>query len=292
MSTAVVVSATLVSGCHTVPKAADPAALPTSATAGTTTIVAIQPGGRPASAWDFLGINQAGKAIGGGICSLVSSIQNKLGSRFPGLEPTPPLLAITDPANLGEDAPPAVKAAAEVKAEEDAAPQKVKALRYLARIGCGGCYPQVEQALLDALKDCTEEVRYEAVAAMRKTTGQPCTFCSEKSCCSPKVQEALYEIGEGVDLAGCYTEPSERVRRQARLAMAQCGPIIQPPEFVDEDGAVEGEGETIEGPADAAGVEAAGGVPEEATQLPGPDSAGIPMNNAISLRSFPQRWPD
>jgi hypothetical protein len=77
MSTAVVVGATFVSGCHAVPKAQDPAALPTSATAGDTTIVAIQAGGRPASAWDILGINQAGKAIGGGICSLVSSIQNK-----------------------------------------------------------------------------------------------------------------------------------------------------------------------------------------------------------------------
>ena len=63
--------------------------------------------------------------------------------RFPGLEAKPPVLAITDPANLGEDASPAVQAAAKVKAEEDGAQQKIKALRYLATIGCGGSIPFV-----------------------------------------------------------------------------------------------------------------------------------------------------
>ncbi|MDZ4817352.1 MAG: hypothetical protein SGJ20_00090, partial [Planctomycetota bacterium] len=67
-------------------------------------------------------------------------ILSRLGSRFPGLEPKPALLPISDPANL-ESPNPAVATAAGVKADEDAAAQKVKAIRYLATIGCGGCYP-------------------------------------------------------------------------------------------------------------------------------------------------------
>ena len=49
---------------------------------------------------------------------------------------------------MSEDASPAVKAAAEAKAEEDQAPQKAKAIRYLASLGCGKCYPDTEEALL------------------------------------------------------------------------------------------------------------------------------------------------
>ena len=96
---------------------------------------------------------------------LVDRIRNLLGMRFPGLEAKPPLLAITDPANMTEDSPPAVKAAAEIKAQEDQAAQKIKALRYLATIGCGGCYPDVEDAFLAALDDCTEEVKEAFEAA-------------------------------------------------------------------------------------------------------------------------------
>ena len=199
----------------------------TSATAGDTTIVAIAPAARtPCSVFDLLGINQAGKHIGGAICKTVDCARNRLGMRFPGLEATPPLLAITDPANLSEDSPPAVQAAAKIKQEEDAAPQKIKAIRYLAQIGCGGCYPDVEDALLAALEDCTEEVRYEAVLAIRETTGKHCTFCKEKACCGPKIQKKLGEMVYNMDEMGCFEEASERVRRQARLALAACGPAV------------------------------------------------------------------
>ena len=116
---------------------------------------------------------------------------------FPGLEAKPPLLAITDPANMTEDAPPADKAAAEIKTEEDQAAQKIKALRYLATIGCGGCYPDVEDALIAAMEDCTEEVRYEAVKAVRATTGKKCCYCSCDSCCSEKIQNKLRELANG-----------------------------------------------------------------------------------------------
>ena len=42
---------------------------------------------------------------------------------------------IADPANLQSDNP-AIKAAAKAKAEQDLAPQKIKAIKYLATVGC------------------------------------------------------------------------------------------------------------------------------------------------------------
>jgi hypothetical protein len=170
---------------------------------------------------------------------------------FPGLEATPPLLAITDPANMSEDAPPAVQAAADIKAQEDQAAQKIKAIRYLATIGCGGCYPDVEDALIAAMDDCTEAVRYEAVKAVRQTAGggDGCTCCAYGSCCSEKMQNKLKQLA--YDKQGCCTgEPSARVRRQARLALAACGPpVIQAaateptPAGGPTEGATEGEDE-------------------------------------------------
>lgn len=174
----------------------------------------------------FLGLNKIGAGIGGLFQRLASRVKTALGleGRFPGLQARPPLLPITDPANLGENASPAAKAAAEVKAEEDGAAQKVQALRYLATIGCGGCYPSVEDAFLAALDDCTEAVRYEAVSAIRGNAGtNACQFCKSKSCCSPKVRKKLDEIANKTDEKGCPKEPSARVRRLARLSLDQCG---------------------------------------------------------------------
>ncbi|HWC88414.1 MAG TPA: HEAT repeat domain-containing protein, partial [Pirellulales bacterium] len=202
--------------------AAPAAAAPTSATAGATTIVAVQPAAAPASPpctiWQFLGV----PGIAKGACGIISCVQNRLGTLFPGLEAKPPLLAITDPANA-QSSNPAVSAAAGAKADEDAAPQKVKAINYLGTIGCGGCYPEVQDALLAALDDCTEAVRFAAVNALRGTACGQCKVCRKKSCCSPKVMEKLYKVANDVDDTGCYKEPSPRVRRMARLAMAACG---------------------------------------------------------------------
>ena len=211
-------------GCASTPTTppATPA-LPTSAQAGATTIVAVAP---PAAECcpkltlpEFLGINGLFKALGGGI----DRIRNRLGNRFPGLEATPPLLSITDPANLSADSPPAVKAAAEAKAEEDAAPQKAKAIRYLATLGCTDCYPNVETALLEAMSDCTESIRYEAVLAIRKVCGGPCKSCTANECCSDAIIKKLDELANHRDDEGCFKEPSARVRRIARLALACCG---------------------------------------------------------------------
>ncbi|HEX4148817.1 MAG TPA: peptidyl-prolyl cis-trans isomerase, partial [Pirellulales bacterium] len=182
-------------------------------------MVALQPAASPpCSLWQFLGVPQAAQGVG----KIASCIRNRLGTLFPGLEATPPVLAITDPANL-QSSNPAVSSAASVKADEDAAPQKVKAIKYLGTIGCGGCYPDVQDALLKALDDCTEEVRFEAVKALRNTACGQCKVCRSKACCSPKVMQRLDKVVYDVDNQGCYKEPSPRVRRVARLAMCACG---------------------------------------------------------------------
>ncbi|MEN1678610.1 MAG: hypothetical protein AAGJ46_03390 [Planctomycetota bacterium] len=227
----------------------------------------------------FLGITGACDAILG----VANNIRNRLGLLFPGLEAKPPVLAITDPANLAEGAPPAVKTAAEVKAQEDQAAQKIKALRYLATIGCGGCYENVEEAFLAALTDCTEEVRYEAVLAIRETTGKECCFCSHGACCSEKIQKKLRELAYDLKGPCCPTEPSARVRRQARLALQACGPatVVEEPE-VEPEPEVAPEPELIEAPGDGGSADAADDetgegdedADEDSQSLPEPPSAG------------------
>lgn len=213
-------------GCRAAAPTAAPAVpgLPTSASVGGTSIVAIAPPAQPCcpkqTLPQFLGLTGLARGIGG----LLNRLRNRLGGIFPGLEAKPEVLAITDPANL-ESPNPAVKAAAEVKAEEDAAAQKAKAISYLAGVGCAGCYPQVEQALLDALDDCTEEVRFAAVSGLRQSGGEPCRKCRRGACCSPKIREKLEKLAYERDETGCHYETSERVRRVARLALCVCSTV-------------------------------------------------------------------
>jgi hypothetical protein len=225
-----------------------------AATAGDTTAVAITAPSSPHPTLpEFLGIPQCCAAIN----TCCSRTLAQIGFCFPGLgsflEPTPPLLPIADPANLAEDAPPAVQKAAEIKAQEDQAAQKISALRYLATIGCGGCYPSVEDAFIASLEDCTEEVRYEAIKAIRDTTTKYCQYCNQAACCSEKIQKKLREMAYETDDNGCPVEPSDRVRRQARMALAQCGPPA--PEPVEEPVRTPTEGPTEGPPAPVEGVE-------------------------------------
>ncbi len=122
--------------------------------------------GPPNTLWSWLGFHQPGNA----------ALLNKSGN-FPGLEKKPPLMKIADPKNL-QSQNPAIKKAAEIKAEEDLAQQKIKALKYLGEMGCG-CYPGVSEALLAALEDCTESVRYEAAKALLNAANKKRT-CRDK----------------------------------------------------------------------------------------------------------------
>jgi hypothetical protein len=226
---------------------------------------------------EFLGF----KCLMQGVCGAVNQLRNCLGMAFPGLEATPPLLAITDPANMSEDAPPAVQAAADIKSQEDQAAQKIKAIRYLATIGCGGCYPDVEDALIAAMDDCTEAVRYEAVKAVRETAsggGDCCTTCcAYGACCSEKMQNKLKELAYGKKDC-CAGEPSARVRRQARLALAACGPpVVQAAAAEPEPAEGPTEGPT-EGPANGEG---APGSPEEAA----PEDRVTSAKRAVPVRT-------
>ena len=194
--------------------------------------------------WQFLGVKGAFTDI----MALIEKLRNCLGSVFPGLEATPPLLAITNPANASSSNP-AIAAAAGAKADEDAAPQKIKAIRYLATLGCSGCYPDIEDALLASLDDCTEAVRYEAAKAFRELSGRSCMTCKTKSCCSPKVRKKLDEVANKME-KNCYKESSARVRRMARLALAGCGggatPTPEPKEGPSEEPPAKAKGKTAD----------------------------------------------
>jgi len=166
----------------------------------------------PVTLWNFLGIPQ-------GIRKVQGATINRRGN-FPGLERKPPLKALADPRNL-ESKNPAIKKAAEIKTEEDLAKQKIKALKYLATIGCG-CYPGVKEALMAALDDCTEKVRYQAALAIGEAACNHCSTCNNDCCCDEEMTKRLAEVAYERDDCGCYLEASERVREAAKDAMRAC----------------------------------------------------------------------
>lgn len=162
--------------------------------------------------WNFLGIPQ-------GVNKVFDASVNRRGN-FPGLERRPPLKSIADPANL-ESTNPAIKKAAEIKQQEDLAKQKIKAIKYLAKIGCG-CYPGVKEALMAALDDCTEKVRYEAAKAIGEAACNHCETCNKQCCCDEELSLKLAEVAYEMDDTCCYKEGSERVREAAREALMAC----------------------------------------------------------------------
>jgi hypothetical protein len=192
---------------------------------------------KQATLWSFLGIPQT-------YTSVRDNWDNRNGNR-PRQERKPNLVRLADPKNL-ESPNPAIKKAAEIKKEEDLAKQKIKAVKYLTKIGCG-CYNRdgsITDALLKALDDCTEDVRYATVKAITEAAnGEACVNCKNKSCCSEELSNKLYEMAYERDDAGCYLEPSERVRQAAAEALRACCPGRGSEEgyILDEtEGAVDG----------------------------------------------------
>ncbi|HWA96974.1 MAG TPA: hypothetical protein VG713_00715 [Pirellulales bacterium] len=173
----------------------------------------------PVTLWNRLGIPN-------GMQKMRDVLTNRNGNR-PGRERKPPLRRIGDPANL-QSKNPAIKTAAEIKNEEDLKKQKIKAIKYLATIGCG-CYPGVKEALLAALDDCTEEVRLEAAKAFAQAAGNICAVCA-KTCCDAESRAKLADVAFGMDDQGCYKESSPQVRAAALRALNACGgppPVVQ-----------------------------------------------------------------
>ena len=180
----------------------------------------VAPPPAPVTFWNMLGIPQ-------GFNKLRDARLNRLGNN-PDSERVPPLKRIADPANM-QSPNPAVQTAAQVKAEEDLAPQKIKAIKFLATVGC--CCPQtkadVRTALLASLSDCTEAVRYEAAVAFCMAAGNCCSNCP-CSCCNAEVMTKLNEMAEGKDDQGCFLEASPRVRAAACNALNACRAVFRP----------------------------------------------------------------
>lgn len=265
-------------GCSSTPLVPPlvPAAAPAATTA--TTLAAPAPS---CSLPQFLGIPQLFQGTFGLLRHTRDCLAAQLGTFFPGLEPTPPLKLLTDPANLSPDAPPSVQTAAEIKAKEDEAPQKAKAIAYLATIGCG-CYEGVAEALAESLTDCSEEVRYATVKALRDLGMKNCACCGGNSCCIVEVRKELMRLAWETDDSGCFVERSQRVRRLARLALQTC---CEPNSDPNDDSAM-----PEEGPEDGDGEEA-GAAP--ATLAPPETVPPPPPEPATAAKSVPPRpWRD
>jgi hypothetical protein len=185
---------------------------------------AVAPPAAPATIWSFMGIPQGLNKVNG-------ALFNRRGN-LPCLEKKPALKGLADPANLFSENP-AIKRAAQIKQEENLKPQKIKAIKYLAKIGCG-CYDKdgsITKAMISAMDDCTEEVRLAAIEAVNTALrGEECENCSQRSCCNEEIVKKLASIVYDRDEHGCYKEPSERVRAAAEEAMYACctgrGPLI------------------------------------------------------------------
>lgn len=172
----------------------------------------------PPTLWNFLGIPQGARKVHG-------ALFNTKGNR-PKLEQKPALKAIGDPENL-KSKNGAIKQAAVVKQEEDLKPQKIKAIKYLASIGCG-CYDkdgEITAALMAAAEDCTEEVRLTTMEELLKLAcGKCCSKCGMTCCCKEPMLKKLAQIAYMKDEFGCYIEPSSRVRELAAQVLQQCCP--------------------------------------------------------------------
>ena len=174
--------------------------------------------------WQRLGIPQADSAFRSGVL-------NRKGE-FPQLEKKPPLLPISDPQNLASENP-LLKNAAEIKKDKDLKPQKIKALKYLASVGCvcPSEKDKVEEALLQGLADCDCEVRLaalEAICAAIQTCGPCGTNPCGTSCCTEAIRKRLDEMANKTDDKGCFVEPSAQLRKMAAGVLAACPPVDKP----------------------------------------------------------------
>ncbi|WP_146599855.1 hypothetical protein [Novipirellula aureliae] len=205
-------------------KSQQPAAVPASAPSAVAAVAAPE-----TTLWRFLGIPE-------GFQNFRDRIINRRGNH-PGLERKPPLKSIADPANL-ESPNPAIKTAAEIKQAEDMKAQKIKAIKYLATIGCG-CYDkdgQITDALLAATDDCTPDVRLATIEAIEDAVNEGCCGkCGCNSCCNEKITKRLSEMAYERDNDGCCVEPVEKIRRAAKRVLCKCCPGGPPTGPIEEE---------------------------------------------------------
>lgn len=211
------------------------------------------------SIWDKLGVVELGEFVGGIFkLPLFQFIGGKMFgpvASIVGLDPHDPAANIANGGTAGGSAaggaggaaaggagaggaggaPPSAGATAgALAAKKKAVKAKVAAIRFLANENCL-CYPEIVDSLLAALDDCAEEVRYEALKALRKGCGsRGCLSCSTGNCdprtdancpncqCQTKVLVRLSDLLLDRDIHNQYKERSQRVRQLAAAMISQC----------------------------------------------------------------------
>jgi len=124
--------------------------------------------------------------------------------------------------------------ASKIKAEQVDVKNRVVAIKFLGTVDCAA-FPQAQELLIDSLKnDPSERVRLEAAKAIKEQFGRgkdEGLFTSRREkrrydhcrgCCGEDALNALSEVAYERDETGCLLEPSERVRKEVREALAVC----------------------------------------------------------------------
>lgn len=128
--------------------------------------------------------------------------------------------------------------AAKIKAQQVDAPNRVAAVEFLGTVDCIA-YPESQAMLVEALKsDPAEPVRLAAAEAlqvqfMRGKEEDPSRselrrYDTCRGCCNEATLNELSRIAYETDETGCPIEPSERVRKAARIALTICSANCYP----------------------------------------------------------------
>ena len=229
---------------------AAPSAAPAAAAGGNKVTIT----NKCCSIWDKLGIAEIGKLVGGifklPIFRLMEgTVLGPLAS-VTGLDPNDPTAqhgaargagggggpgGAAGAGGAGGGAPPSAGAtAAALAAKKKAVKAEVAAIRFLANENCL-CYPEIVDALIAALDDCAEPVRYAALKALRKGCGSNgCLPCETGNCdprtqfscpncqCQTKVLSRLSDLLLVRDVHNQYKERSRRVRQLSRAMISEC----------------------------------------------------------------------
>ena len=105
-----------------------------------------------------------------------------------------------------ESTNPAIKAAAKAKAAKHKICKKKAAIKYLAGLGCSPEHPEVGPALIAAMSDPDEPVRYEAVKAVYQTAGM----------CQSRKQAK--ELSKGIS----FSEQCHDLKKKAEKEFCDC----------------------------------------------------------------------
>ncbi len=187
------------------------------------------------SIWDFLGVDQICKGVGGVVAGIRSlPLVHGLGSTvihpglqaagllppgvataMPGVPPPPgvaagpgapppgappggPGIAAPGVPGMPPPAPGPIEVAMKIEADKAKAKATIQAIRRLAKQDCL-CYPEIVTALLGELDSCFEEVRHEALKALAGSCRQGfCTPC-EKGWNAPGGRQDCAQCGHGDD---------------------------------------------------------------------------------------------